>query len=82
MRENIEVMTDNKIICWQARDPENIVDTSVMEKTIQDLADESLMKEKYIEKLKKVTEDLVEEALRNESELRSKKNIYKNWKDS
>lgn len=68
MKENI-VITDNKIICCQSQEPENIVDTSVMEKTIQDLAEESLMKEKYIEKLKKVKQDLVEEALRNESEL-------------
>lgn len=69
MKENIEVISDNRIICCQSREPENIVDTSVMEKTIQDLAEDSLMKGKYIEKLKKVKEDLVEEALRNESEL-------------
>lgn len=69
MKENIEVITDNKIICCQSQEPENIVDTSVMEKTIQDLAEESLMKEKCIEKLKKVKEDLMEEAVRNESEL-------------
>lgn len=69
MKENIEILTDNKIVCCQIREPENALDTSIMEKTIQDLAEESLMKEKYIEKLKKGKEDLVEEALRNESEL-------------
>lgn len=68
-KENMEVNTDNKFRCCQSREPDNVLDTSIMEKTIQDLAEDSIMKEKHIEKLKKVKEDLVEEALRNESEL-------------
>lgn len=69
MKENIEFIAENKIICCQTREPDNMVDTSLLEKAIQDLAEESLMKEKYIEKLKKVKEDLVDEASKNESEM-------------
>lgn len=69
MKENIEFITENKIICCQNREPDNVVDTSLLEKTIQELAEESNMKEKYIEKLKKVKEDLIDEATRNESEM-------------
>lgn len=68
-KETIQYLTGNKIICCQSQEVDSEVDVSALEKTIQDLSDETQMKEKHIEKFKKIKDDIMEEALRNESDM-------------
>lgn len=69
-KKNIQFLTNNKIICctydenYSTRE-----ETSLLEKTIHDLEEESDQKNKHIQKLKYEHAIILEEALKNERDL-------------
>ena len=69
---NIRIIKENKIICCKTNEETNFDDDnekSVLEKTISELAEDSEIKNNYIQKLKNDNRLFVEDAMKSEEEM-------------
>lgn len=71
-KKKVKFVKDNKIICCQENtDEEHEEENSLLEKTINELAEDGFMKDKYIQKLKDENKIVIRQALDSENEMNS-----------